>query len=83
MLYSLFIVLLAGAMIGALGYSLYALVRYQGKGPQLFRGLALRVGLGALLLAFLLLGLATGLLRPSAPWNEVHTQAPVTGSIQP
>ena len=75
MLFTVLILLFAAAMLAALGYSLYALMRGQGKGPRVFRGLAVRVGLALTLLLLVLIGLATGQLRPSAPWNRVHVEA--------
>lgn len=80
MLYKAFILLLAAAMIGALGASLYFLLKDRGKGRRVVFGLGLRVGLASLLLIFLLLGLATGQLQPTAPWDEVHRSQPAADS---
>lgn len=70
MLYKIFIVFLVLAMLGALGSSLFFLLKDRGQGKRTLLGLASRVGIAVLLLGFLLLGLATGLIRPSAPWTE-------------
>lgn len=61
-------------MIGALAYSLVALVRGRGRSSRVWRGLAVRVALAVLLLALLIFGLASGRLVPTAPWNDVHLE---------
>jgi hypothetical protein len=70
MLFKISVVLLLIAVIIALGSGLYHLVHEKGTNSGLFKSLAWRVGLAAILFLYILLGIHMGWVTPGDPFAE-------------
>lgn len=63
-MYSALLVVVIAAIFAALGFGLRALLKPGGDPERLVRSLSWRIGLSVALFGLLLIGFATGLLKP-------------------
>lgn len=64
MLTKIFIIIMILIILGSLGSALYFLVHDKGKGTRTVKALTWRIALSLTLFLLLLIGFATGILKP-------------------
>jgi hypothetical protein len=62
--YRVVVITILLVIIFSLGSALYYLIADKGQGERTVKALTVRVGLSLALILFLLIGMATGLIRP-------------------